>query len=134
MIALLTGKFLYKTPTYIIIECGGVGYEVHISLNTFSAIQAKDHGTLFTYFKVSEDAQTLYGFAEAADFLARAQDPNKASEPHGNAGLSESGLNNESSFENVIPGTMVARPNYWALGQRGGRRRGYPCKSACDQR
>jgi holliday junction DNA helicase RuvA len=67
MIALLTGKFLYKTPTHIIIECSGVGYEVHISLNTFTAIQALDHGTLFTYFKVSEDAQTLFGFAEAAE-------------------------------------------------------------------
>lgn len=67
MIALLTGKFIYKTPTHIIIDCGGVGYEVHISLNTFIAIQALEHGTLFTYFKVSEDAQTLYGFAEAAE-------------------------------------------------------------------
>ena len=67
MIALLTGKFLYKTPTHIIIECSGVGYEVNISLNTFSAIQALDHGTLFTYLKVSEDAHTLFGFAEAAE-------------------------------------------------------------------
>jgi len=67
MIALLTGKFLYKTPTHIIIDCNGVGYEVHISLNTFTAIQSLEHGTLFTYLKVSEDAQVMYGFAEAAE-------------------------------------------------------------------
>ena len=67
MIALLTGKFLYKSPTQLIIDCNGVGYEVHISLNTFSAIQSLEYGTLFTYLKVSEDAHTIYGFAESAE-------------------------------------------------------------------
>lgn len=67
MIALLTGKFLHKTPTRVIIDTQGVGYEVNISLNTYSAISAKPEGTLFTYLKVSEDALTLYGFAEEAE-------------------------------------------------------------------
>ena len=67
MIALLTGKFLYKSPTQLIIDCNGVGYEVHISLNTFSAIQSLEYGTLFTYLKVSEDAHIIYGFAEPAE-------------------------------------------------------------------
>lgn len=67
MIATLTGRFLYKSPTQLIVDCHGVGYEVNISLNTFSAIQALEQGTLFTYLKVSEDAQVLYGFAEVAE-------------------------------------------------------------------
>jgi Holliday junction DNA helicase RuvA len=67
MIAQLTGKFLYKTPTQLVIDCNGVGYEVNISLHTFSAIQHLDFGTLFTFLKVAEDAHTLYGFSEIAE-------------------------------------------------------------------
>jgi len=67
MIAQLTGKFLHKTPTQLVIDCHGVGYEVNISLNTYSAIQAMEQGTLFIFFKVSEDAQILYGFSEPAE-------------------------------------------------------------------
>jgi Holliday junction DNA helicase RuvA len=46
------------------VNAAGVGYEVHISLNTFSAIQNASEALLHTYLKVSEDAFTLYGFAE----------------------------------------------------------------------
>ena len=67
MIAQLTGNFLHKTPTRVIIDVHGVGYEVNISLNTYSAISTATAGTLLTFFKVSEDAFTIYGFAEAAE-------------------------------------------------------------------
>lgn len=67
MIAQLTGKFLHKTPTQLIVDAGGVGYEVNISLNTFTAIQSHENGTLFTYLKIAEDAHTLWGFAEMAE-------------------------------------------------------------------
>lgn len=67
MIALLSGNFLYKSPTRLIVETHGVGYEVHISLNTYSAIAHLDGGRLFTYMKVSEDAHTLFGFAEESE-------------------------------------------------------------------
>lgn len=67
MIAQLTGKFLHKTPTQLIIDAGGVGYEVNISLNTFTAIQLLEQGTLFTLLKIAEDAHTLWGFAEQSE-------------------------------------------------------------------
>lgn len=67
MIALLSGNFLYKSPTRLIVEAQGVGYEVHISLNTYSAIAHLDGGRLFTYLKVSEDALTIFGFAEESE-------------------------------------------------------------------
>jgi Holliday junction DNA helicase RuvA len=67
MIAQLTGNFLHKTPTRVIIDVHGVGYEVNISLNTYSAISNATNGTLLTFFKVSEDAFTLYGFHEVAE-------------------------------------------------------------------
>lgn len=62
MIAHLNGRLIEKTPTAFIIECSGVGYEVKISLNTYSAIGKDESIKIFTQFIVREDAQILYGF------------------------------------------------------------------------
>lgn len=64
MIAQIKGQFLELSPTKVIVEAGGIGYELHISLHTYSAIQGKNEGRLFTFLKISEDAHSLYGFAE----------------------------------------------------------------------
>ena len=63
MIAHLNGKLIEKNPTTLIIECAGVGYEVKISLTTFSAIGTSESIMIFTQHIVREDAQLLYGFA-----------------------------------------------------------------------
>lgn len=63
MIAHLNGKLIEKNPTNLIVECNGVGYEVKISLTTFSAISDNESVKVFTQFIVREDAQILYGFA-----------------------------------------------------------------------
>ncbi|MFK7785994.1 MAG: Holliday junction branch migration protein RuvA [Crocinitomicaceae bacterium] len=63
MIAQLNGRLVEKAPTEVVIDCGGVGYEVKISLNTFSTIGNDENLKLFTKFVVREDAQILYGFA-----------------------------------------------------------------------
>lgn len=63
MIGHLNGKLVEKNPTELIIECGGVGYEVKISLNTFSIIGSAESLKLFTKLVVREDAHILYGFA-----------------------------------------------------------------------
>lgn len=63
MITHLNGKLVEKNPTYLIIECGGIGYEVKISLNTFSSIGSEESILIYTQFIVREDAQILYGFA-----------------------------------------------------------------------
>lgn len=63
MITYLNGRLIEKTPTLLVIECGGIGYEVRISLNTFSAIGKDESIKIFTQFVVREDAQILYGFA-----------------------------------------------------------------------
>lgn len=67
MIASLTGQFVLKTPSFLHIDVQGVGYEVQISLNTYSAIQGTDRGTLFTHLQIKEDAHTLFGFAERTE-------------------------------------------------------------------
>ena len=64
MIAQLTGRLIEKNPTDFVIDCGGVGYEVKVSLTTFSAIGTEENVTVFTKLIVREDAQILYGFAD----------------------------------------------------------------------
>ena len=67
MIAYLSGKFAYKNPTVVYVDVQGVGYNVNISLNTYSHIQNLDEGKLYTYLQVKEDAHTLYGFFDAME-------------------------------------------------------------------
>jgi holliday junction DNA helicase RuvA len=67
MIAFLKGNFVNKTPAVVYIDVNGVGYEVHISLNTYSKIQNLEGGTLFTHLLVREDAHTLFGFYDASE-------------------------------------------------------------------
>ncbi len=63
MIHHLNGRLVEKTPTYAVIECGGVGYQVHISLTTFERIGSNENILLHTHMVVREDAQLLYGFS-----------------------------------------------------------------------
>jgi Holliday junction DNA helicase RuvA len=67
VIAFLRGNFIIKNPAQVIVDVNGVGYECQISLNTYSEISNKDSGQLFTYLHITENAQTLYGFAEVSE-------------------------------------------------------------------
>jgi holliday junction DNA helicase RuvA len=67
MIAYLKGKLVHKEPTHVIIEVNGVGYQVMISLNTFSEIKDREDIKLFTYLNIREDAHVLFGFANEAE-------------------------------------------------------------------
>lgn len=67
MIAYLKGEFVHKTPASVQVEVNGVGYEVQISLNTFSRIQELERGTLYTHLLVREDAHILFGFFDAVE-------------------------------------------------------------------
>ena len=67
MIAFVKGNFVRKTPAVVLVDVNGVGYELQISLNTFSSIQNLEQGQLFTHFHVREDAQILFGFFEEAE-------------------------------------------------------------------
>ncbi len=64
MISHIQGKLIEKTPTEVVIECNGVGYEIHISLHTYSQIPDSENVKLYTYLQVKEDAHSLFGFAE----------------------------------------------------------------------
>ncbi|MBT8316456.1 MAG: Holliday junction branch migration protein RuvA [Lutibacter sp.] len=62
MITQLRGKLVEKNPTYVVLEVGGVGYWLNISLNTFSLLPNEESVLLYTYLSVKEDSHTLFGF------------------------------------------------------------------------
>ncbi len=64
MISFLEGQLDEKNPAYVVINCQGVGYLVHISLNTFNALPEKGMVRLATLQVIREDAHILYGFAD----------------------------------------------------------------------
>ena len=67
MIAYLKGDFVYKSPAMVHVDINGLGYEVQISLNTYSRIQNLEKGLLHTTLLIREDAHILYGFADPAE-------------------------------------------------------------------
>ncbi len=67
MIDHLKGKLVEKNPTYLVVECNGVGYVLNISLHTFSLIKDEENIRIFTHLQVKEDAHTLFGFIEKSE-------------------------------------------------------------------
>ena len=67
MIAYLKGDFVHKSPASVQVDVNGVGYEVQISLNTYSKIQNLEKGILYTHLLIREDAHILFGFFEVAE-------------------------------------------------------------------
>ncbi|MCF8253843.1 MAG: Holliday junction branch migration protein RuvA [Bacteroidia bacterium] len=64
MIAHIQGKVTHRSPTYVIIDCGGVGYGIQISLNTYEKMGDSEALKLLTVLSIKEDSHTLYGFAD----------------------------------------------------------------------
>ncbi len=67
MIAFIKGLFVYKSPAVVHIEANGVGYELQISLNTYTHIQTLNQGMLYTWLHIREDAHILYGFFDLTE-------------------------------------------------------------------
>lgn len=67
MIAYLKGDFVHKSPAMLHVDVNGVGYEVQISLNTYSKIQNLEKGIIYTSLLIREDAHVLYGFFDLAE-------------------------------------------------------------------
>lgn len=67
MIAYIDGKLTFKDPTYVIVEANGIGYQIKISLSTYSALKEGERCKLLTYLSIKEDSHTLFGFSEAQE-------------------------------------------------------------------
>ena len=63
MITHIRGRLVEKSPTAVVIDCGGVGYFIHISLHTFSQLTNNESIKLLTHLQVKEDSHQLYGFS-----------------------------------------------------------------------
>ena len=64
MYAFIEGELVYKSPSLLYLSAGGVGYEVNITLQTYSHIVNETRCRLYTHLQVREDAWVLYGFAD----------------------------------------------------------------------
>jgi holliday junction DNA helicase RuvA len=62
MITQVRGRLVEKNPTDVVVDCNGVGYLLHISLNTFSSLPESENVVLYTHLSIREDAHTLFGF------------------------------------------------------------------------
>jgi Holliday junction DNA helicase RuvA len=67
MIAHIQGKLTEKSPTEIVIDCNGVGYNINVSLHTFALLPNSDHVKLYTHLIIKEDSHSLYGFMEKSE-------------------------------------------------------------------
>ena len=67
MYAYIDGKLTFKNPAYVVVEAGGVGYHINISLNTYSSLGDAERCKLYTWLHVKEDGHTLYGFADEGE-------------------------------------------------------------------
>lgn len=63
MIEYIKGEVVELTPTYAVIDCHGIGYNLNISLNTYTAVQGNKTVQLYVYESIREDSYTLFGFA-----------------------------------------------------------------------
>ncbi len=62
MIAFVRGHFIHKSPAVVVVDVNGVGYELQISLNTYTQIQHLKEGMLYAHLHIREDAHVLFGF------------------------------------------------------------------------
>ena len=62
MITQVRGRLVEKSPTEVVVDCSGVGYLLHISLNTYSSLPDDEAVVLYTHLSIREDAHTLFGF------------------------------------------------------------------------
>jgi Holliday junction DNA helicase RuvA len=68
MIGRLSGTLSDKNPPQVLVDCGGVGYEVDVPMSTFYNLPGVgEKVSLLTHFVVREDAQILYGFGSAGE-------------------------------------------------------------------
>lgn len=63
----IKGQIAELTPTYAVLDAGGVGYFINISLNTYSEIEQLESAKLYVHHMVREDAQTLFGFSQKVE-------------------------------------------------------------------
>ncbi len=122
MIAFIQGKLAYKSPTYVIIETEGIGYEINISLNTYDKISHLDNCQLFTHLAIKEDAHTLYGFYEGAEKRLFRHLISVSGIGPNSARMILSSLNHEDLKKAIIDGNVSLLKSIKGIGAKSGQR------------
>jgi len=98
----LKGRLVEKTPTYVVIDVGGIGYMVNISLTTYSKIKDQEDIKIYTHFAVREDAQLLYGFADVVERMIFGQLITVSGVGANTARLILSSLSTEEAYDAIV--------------------------------
>jgi Holliday junction DNA helicase RuvA len=122
MIAFVRGDFARLTPAQVIVDVNGVGYELQISLNTYSAISNKEKGQLFTYLHITENAQTLYGFAELKEKELFLQLISVSGVGAATARMMLSGMKPDEIIRAIIQGNAKLLESIKGIGRKTGER------------
>ena len=122
MIAFVRGNFIRKTPAQVIVDVNGVGYELQISLHTFSAINNKDNGQLFTYLHITENAQTLFGFFEMGEKELFLQLISVSGVGASTARMMLSGMKPDEIVKAIVQGNVKQLESIKGIGRKTGER------------
>jgi Holliday junction DNA helicase RuvA len=116
------GKLIEKTPTYAVIDCGGIGYILNISLTTFSQISNPDNCLLYAHLAVREDAHVLFGFASKTERETFRLLINVSGVGAGTARMILSSLNASEIAEAVLTNNVNTLKNVKGIGEKTAQR------------
>lgn len=118
MIAFVRGKFARKSPSQVIVDVNGVGYELQISLHTYSFISNKEEGQLVTYLHITENGQTLFGFFEQAEKELFLQLISVSGVGASTARMMLSGLNPDEIMKAIVQGNTKQLEGVKGIGKK----------------
>jgi len=116
------GRLVEKTPTYAVIDCGGVGYLLHISLHTYSQLPNTEDCTLYAHLAVREDAHVLYGFGSKSERETFRLLINVSGVGAGTARMILSSLSASEIAEAVISNNVSMLKNVKGIGEKTAQR------------
>ena len=118
MIAFVSGRFVHKTPANVIVDVAGVGYDLQISLNTYSAISQKEEGLLYTHLQITETAHTLYGFADPSEKMFFLQLISVSGVGASTARMMLSGMKPEEIIRAIVQNSAVELERIKGIGKK----------------
>ncbi|NNV55618.1 Holliday junction branch migration protein RuvA [Limnovirga soli] len=118
MIAFVRGKFARKSPSQVIVDVNGVGYELQISLHTYSFISNKEEGQLVTYLHITENGQTLFGFFEQTEKELFLQLISVSGVGASTARMMLSGLNPDEIMKAIVQGNTKQLEGVKGIGKK----------------
>ena len=122
MYEFISGKIIEKSPTHVVIENGGVGYLINITLNTFGKIKDQDVFRFYVHFIVREDAQLLYGFADTEERTLFRALISVSGVGANTARLVLSSLTSEEAFQAIASGDAGRLQNVKGIGAKTAQR------------